>query len=153
MRSGSPCAGIDVSAKVFPEDRIREQFAGTRIPLAEDDPICREVALELLHLAGLEVDTANNGEQAIDRVRTANYAIVLMDMQMPVMNGLKAARAIRELPGREKRPFILAMTANAFEEDRLACLDAGMDSHLSKPVDPDVLYETLIFWLEKFAKP
>ena len=71
-----------------------------------------------------------------------------MDMQMPQMNGVEATKAIRALPAYAHTP-ILAMTANAFDEDRLVCLDAGMNDHIAKPVDPAKLYETLLFWLEK----
>ncbi len=132
----------------MPEAVIARRFGGTRILLVEDDMISREVALELLTLAGLAVDTAEDGEQAIACVRAHDYALVLMDMQMPVMGGLDATREIRKLPDKASLP-ILAMTANAFEEDRNACLDAGMNDHIGKPVDPDVLYATLTKWLEK----
>ena len=135
-------------SSVLPETIIAQRFGGTRVLLVEDDLISREVALELLQLAGLVVDTAENGEQAIDQVGTNEYALVLMDMQMPVLGGLAATRAIRQLPGKATLP-ILAMTANAFAEDRNACIEAGMNDHIGKPVDPDVLYATLIKWLEK----
>jgi CheY-like chemotaxis protein len=73
-----------------------------------------------------------------------------MDMQMPNLNGVDATKAIRTLPGYEKTP-ILAMTANAFDEDRKTCIEAGMDDHIPKPIDPDKLYETLLEWLEQCA--
>jgi CheY-like chemotaxis protein len=131
---------------VLPETIIAQRFGGTRVLLVEDDLISREVALELLQLAGLHVDTAENGELAIDQVRAHDYALVLMDMQMPVLGGLAATRAIRLMPGKATLP-ILAMTANAFEEDRNACIEAGMNDHIGKPVDPDKLYEILLRWL------
>ncbi|UCV19242.1 cache domain-containing protein [Ferribacterium limneticum] len=133
---------------VMPEALIAQRFAGARVLLVEDDLICREVALELLSIAGLTVDVAENGEQAVASVKVNDYAVVLMDMQMPVMGGLEATRAIRALPGKATLP-VLAMTANAFEEDRHACLLAGMNDHVGKPVDPDVLFVTLLKWLEK----
>jgi CheY-like chemotaxis protein/HPt (histidine-containing phosphotransfer) domain-containing protein len=114
--------------------------------LVEDDPINREVALDLLASAGLAADVAENGQSAVDMAAAVPYDLILMDMQMPVMDGLEATRRILALPGRLATP-IVAMTANAFVEDRAACLNAGMVDHLAKPVMPPALYRILQQWL------
>ncbi len=128
------------------EARLRSEFAGRRILLAEDEPINQEVSRELLEDVGLHVDIANNGAEAVALAAAADYALILMDIQMPVMNGIEATREIRAMPGYEQVP-ILAMTANAFSEDRQRCLDAGMNDHIGKPVAPQRLFETLLKWL------
>jgi CheY-like chemotaxis protein len=110
----------------------------------------REVAQMLLQQTGLLVDIAENGRQAVDQARAHAYALILMDVQMPVMDGLEATRAIHALPGHELTP-VLAMTANAFDDDRRACLEAGMVDFVPKPVDPGMFHRTLLKWLGRRA--
>jgi CheY-like chemotaxis protein len=128
------------------EERLQTEFVGTPILLAEDEPISQEVSRCLLEDIGLVVDIAEDGQQALALARRNTYALILMDMQMPRMNGLEATKAIRADSLNTTTP-ILAMTANAFDEDRGACLAAGMNEHISKPVDPEKLYETLLAFL------
>jgi CheY-like chemotaxis protein len=134
-------------APLRPEEEIATRHAGARVLLVDDEPVNQEVTLALLSRLKLTVDVVGNGAEAVDRVRAQEYALVLMDVQMPVMDGLDASRAIRQLPERRRLP-ILAMTANAYAEDRELCLAAGMNDHITKPVAPSRLYACVLRWLD-----
>ncbi len=150
-----PAAAVDRvpdAALAHSESLLRAGHAGRRVLLAEDNPVNQEVARALLEVVGLTVDVVGDGAQAVAAVRACDYDLVLMDMQMPLMDGISATRAIRAsgVQGASRLP-IIAMTANAFSEDRVDCLAAGMDDHVAKPVDPDALYATLLRWLSRPA--
>ena len=125
---------------------LRHDHTGARILLAEDNEVNREIAIVLLQGVGLVVDTAVDGHEAVALAMAGPYDLVLMDMQMPEMDGLAATRAIRTLPGWADTP-ILALTANAFEEDRRACEAAGMNDFIAKPMDIGEVYVCLLKWL------
>jgi len=150
LRLGNASREADPPApRVFAQSaavRLQTQFAGARLLLAEDEPVNQEVSRGLLEDARLVVDVAEDGRQALTLAQQNTYALILMDMQMPNLNGIDATQAIRADSLNAATP-ILAMTANAFDEDRQRCLDAGMNDHIAKPVDPDKLYETLLAWL------
>lgn len=137
-----------VTLSELPRETLARCFAGLRVLVAEDDPTSQEVARGLLEDASLVVDVVGDGLQAMERARATPYALVLMDIKMPVMDGLQAARLIRDLPGMVNLP-ILALTASAFPSERHQCLAAGMNGHVEKPVEPNVLYATLLQWLRK----
>jgi signal transduction histidine kinase/ActR/RegA family two-component response regulator len=134
--------------EVDAESLIRQRYRGARILVVDDEPVNLEVARFLLEGSGLLADTAEDGVQAIDRARREDYAIILMDVQMPKLDGLEATRQIRALPGYRDTP-ILAMTANAFAEDRTRCLVAGMNDSLIKPFAPESLFSILLKYLER----
>jgi two-component system, sensor histidine kinase and response regulator len=127
------------------EELVRERHAGQSVLLAEDNIINRLIARELLTNAGLVVEQAENGAIALELASQQPWDLILMDMQMPVMDGLEAARMLRARG--DTRVPIVAMTANAFVEDRDACLAAGMNDHIAKPVNPGALYAILMRWL------
>ena len=148
LDAASRALGI-VGAELVPPDApdaaIGAQLAGLRILVAEDNPLNQDVARELLNSVGALPDIADNGAIALERLAAQRYDLVLMDMQMPVMDGLTAVRLLRERPELTTLP-VVAMTANAMAGDRRACLDAGMNDHLSKPIDPDELYAMVALW-------
>ena len=124
----------------------RAAFAGKRLLLADDLDVNREIAKMLLMGAGFEIDTAMNGREAVDKVAAASpgtYSAVLMDIQMPEMNGYEATQAIRALPGEQSKVPILAMTANAFSEDVAKAKEVGMNGHIAKPIDIPQMMRTL----------
>ena len=122
------------------------QRAGMRILLVDDVDINREIAQQILEGSGLVIDNAADGQTALNLATQNPYALILMDLQMPVMDGLEATRCILSLPQHARTP-VVAMTANAFDEDRRACLAAGMVDFIAKPVDPTMLFTTLLKWL------
>ena len=146
--------GVSSAVTVAPPDadpaeaRLHRDHAGARLLLVEDEPINREVTLMLLEDVWPEIDVAEDGAAAVAAVERTRYDLILMDMQMPRMDGLEASQRIRRLPNGATVP-IVAMTANAFAEDREACLAAGMSDFLSKPVNPENLFTMLAAWLDR----
>jgi PAS domain S-box-containing protein len=129
------------------EEALVRDHRGRRVLVVDDEPLNREVISCVLQEVGLQVHGAGDGREALARIRDEDYDIVLMDMQMPELDGLDATRAIRALPGRGD-VVIIALTANAFDTDRARCLRAGMNDFVSKPFKPEAMFETLLRWLE-----
>jgi PAS domain S-box-containing protein len=140
--AASNATGFAPSAALPPDALLARDFKGTRVLVCEDNPINQEIIAELLKDVGFVVDVADNGAVGIGMAGQNTYRLILMDMQMPVVDGLEATRELRRMPDYVNTP-IVAMTANAFEADREACLLAGMDQFVTKPVNPDALFELL----------
>jgi CheY-like chemotaxis protein len=134
---------LEPAANVDAEMCVRQRYAGRRILVVDDEPINREIAKIQLEAAGLTVDTAEDGAEAIALTQETDYAAIFMDMQMPKINGIEATQRIRELPGYRDVP-IIAMTANAFAEDKARCFEAGMNDFLIKTFSPDELFAMLL---------
>jgi CheY-like chemotaxis protein len=145
--AGGPVA-VPAMPKPPAEAIIQRDYRGRRVLLVEDEPINREVMSVLLESLNLHVETAEDGRVALDRVEQNRYALIIMDMQMPTMDGLDATRQIRLMPNGVGVP-IIATTANAFADDRQRCLEAGMNDFVPKPVDPDQLFSILLTWLRR----
>ena len=143
-----PATGRAMDPATAACERLRRAHSAARILLVEDEVINREVAREFLEDAGLEVVFAANGREAVDQVHKQRFSLILMDMQMPVMDGLEATGLLRALPFGHEVP-IIAMTANAFPEDRERCFAAGMDDFVAKPFDPEGFFLCLLRWLDR----
>ena len=128
------------------EDEVAKRIGGARILLVEDNEINQQVAQEILERVGLHIDIACHGKEAVDTLQTASYDAVLMDIQMPVMDGYQATREIRQISKHQELP-IIAMTASAMIQDREKALEFGMNDHVAKPIDPHALFKTLVKWI------
>lgn len=143
-----PVAGQAEPRPATPLEKLRATCAGARVLVVEDDPINQLMTRKMLEAAGLKADVADDGAVAVTLAEQGDYDLVLMDLQMPKMDGFEATQRIRQLPKGSKLP-IIALSANAFQEDRARCFDVGMNDFVAKPVVSDVLYDTLSNWLTR----
>ena len=148
LKKGDAATIAPTAAVVDAEAEIRRRYAGQRILVVDDEPVNREIAMMQLEAVDLIADMAVDGTEAVALARKNSYATILMDMQMPKLNGLEATQQIRQLPGYRDTP-IIAMTANAFAEDKAQCLAAGMSDFLTKPFNPDQLFAVLLRALQR----
>ena len=138
------------TARNYLDELSEADYTGKRILLVEDNELNREIAVEILQMTGAEVETAENGKIAVEKVEASPkglYDLIFMDIQMPVMNGYEATAAIRSLPGEQGKLPIVAMTANAFAEDVQLAKNTGMNGHIAKPLDMNKLNDVLENWL------
>ncbi len=152
LKQGNPAetAGLEADQRQA-EQGLGEGCRNKRILLVEDDPINQEIACALLTEFGLIVDVAGDGQQALAAVSEVAYDLILMDMQMPVMDGIQATRAMRAQPSLDAVP-IVPMTANAFDDDRLRCAEAGMNDFIAKPIEPEIFFGKINQWLRPGIK-
>jgi CheY-like chemotaxis protein len=148
LKKGQADVVTEATALGGTEALLRECFAGRPVLIVDDEPVNREVAQVLLEDVGLSVETADDGAKAIRMAEEKPYSLILMDMQMPNVDGLDATRQLRKTLLHRDTP-IIAMTANAFAEDRQNCFDAGMNDFLTKPFNPDKLYAIAAKWLSQ----
>ncbi len=151
LRKGEAAAAVRQPVTGSAEERLTRDFAGARILLVDDEATSREVTRELLCSATMDVEVALDGAEAVRMMHAGMHELVLMDVQMPRMDGLEATRQIRLLPGHAGTP-IIGLTANAFDADRARCIEAGMDDFLAKPFRPELLFEMLARWLARAAR-
>jgi CheY-like chemotaxis protein len=148
LRKGPPAAGAaEAPAEQDALQALLRDCQGKRVLLAEDDIFNQEIGRIVLEDAGLLVDVAEDGNAALALAARHVYDLVLMDMQMPHLDGLSATRQLRQMPAYQSIP-IVAMTANAFAEDRVRCLESGMNDFVTKPMEPKLLYGALWRWLK-----
>jgi CheY-like chemotaxis protein len=143
LRRGEEISGGDSLARVDAEAFLRQRYFGERILIVDDEPVNSEIAKMLLEDVGLLAEVAKDGEEAVAMAKEKSYLAILMDMQMPKLGGVEATKQIRKILMHHRTP-IIAMTANAFADDKVRCVEAGMSDFLVKPFDPETLFAILL---------